>query len=113
MAKQIDRFEEYSRLAHKTAIYPNDKALEYLMLGLCAEAGELANKIKKTIRDNQEIAFEDAVGELGDVLWYLSELSKLIAPRMDNPLGYVAYRNIEKLKDRQKRNKIKGSGDRR
>jgi NTP pyrophosphatase (non-canonical NTP hydrolase) len=75
--------------------------------------GEFANKVKKTIRDRNDLLFEDAVGELGDILWYLSELSRHIAPRTDNSLGYIAYMNIEKLKDRARRNKIKGSGDNR
>ncbi len=113
MPKAIKEFEKYQLEAHKTAIYPKDKALEYLTIGLAGEVGEFSNKVKKTIRDDQELLFEDAVGELGDILWYLSELSKYVAPKIDNSLGYIAYRNIEKLKDRAKRSKIKGSGDNR
>lgn len=111
--QEIKEFEQYQKEAHKTAIYPEDKALEYLTIGLAGEVGEFANKVKKTIRDDQELLFEDAVGELGDILWYLSELSKYVAPKIDNSLGYIAYRNIEKLKDRARRNKLKGSGDNR
>lgn len=114
MSKQIKTFLEYQKKAHKTAVYPEDKALEYLTLGLVGEAGELANKVKKIVRqDTQNIPFEDLQDELGDVLWYMQELSSFIAPRIEDSLGYIAYRNIEKLKDRQKRGVIKGTGDKR
>ena len=113
MPKEIKGFKEYQEEAHKTAIYPEAKALEYLTIGLAGEVGEFANKVKKTIRDDHELLFEDAVNELGDVLWYLTELSRYVAPQISNSLGYIAYRNIEKLKDRAQRDKIKGSGDNR
>ena len=109
----IKGFGEYQREAHKTAIYPKDKALEYLVLGLVGEAGELANKIKKTIRDGTELGIEDAAGELGDVLWYLSELSSHIVLKNEDSLEYIANKNIEKLKDRKNRDVLKGSGDNR
>ena len=65
---EIKEFEEYQKEAHKTAIYPEERALEYLTIGLAGEVGEFANKVKKTIRDRNDLLFEDAVGELGDIL---------------------------------------------
>ena len=62
MPKAMKEFEKYQFEAHKTAIYPIDKALEYLTIGLAGEVGEFSNKVKKTIRDDHDLLFEDAVG---------------------------------------------------
>ena len=104
-------FTDYQMKSDLTAVYPEDKALEYLCLGLASEAGEVAGKLKKIIRDSNSSITEDAkfalVGELGDVLWYISQ----IALELNVPLDVVAHENIAKLKDRQDRGKISGSGD--
>ncbi len=102
-------FNEYQRLAHLTAIYPRDLAKFYLTLGLTGEAGEVANKIKKEIRDNKGPNMDDIKSELGDVLWYLSEL----ALNYNISLEEVAKSNIEKLNDRRIRGTLSGSGDNR
>lgn len=85
--------------------------LNYYVLGLCGEAGEVANKVKKIIRDKKSIneVREDIVSELGDVLWYLSRIANVF----DTTLGEVAIRNREKLRSRDKNGTIHGSGDNR
>ena len=82
--------------------------MQYLALGITGEAGEIADKIKKKERDG-ELDEEDLSKEIGDVLWYLSQL----ASQLDRDLGEIAEENIEKLQDRDERDKISGSGDNR
>lgn len=105
-------FEEYSLIASTTAVYPAAgtgllKPLSYVALGLCGEAGEVAEKIKKNIRDETPVDKEAIAKELGDVLWYINAMCK----ELDIELGAVATGNIEKLLDRQRRNRLQGSGD--
>jgi len=112
--KRKMNFIEYQKEARKTAIYPNKgKNITYPALGLCGEAGEVAEKIKKIIRDcDGKISVKNRQSihkELGDVLWYISNL----ATELDLNLDHIAQTNIEKLKDRKKRGKLKGSGDNR
>ena len=107
-------FKEYQKKASKTAIYPKRYETIYPALGLCGEAGEVAEKIKKSIRDGldylQEEKFkEDLTKELGDVLWYVAAL----ASDLDISLDDVAKKNLQKLDSRKKRNMIGGSGDNR
>ena len=111
-------FTEYQNLAYATAIYPKKYEIIYPALGLCGEAGEVAEKIKKSIRDglpdypreHRERAFkEDLTKELGDVLWYISAL----ASDLDISLNEIAENNLLKLASRKKRNMIGGSGDNR
>lgn len=104
-------FYEYQHAAHKTAIYPQDKALEYLTLGLCGEAGEFANKVKKILRGDKTTMedIQNLSGELGDVLWYLTELCTILGI----PLEEVAKQNLEKLQSRKDRGVLGGSGDKR
>ncbi len=107
-------FNEYQIEARKTAVYPNiGNNFIYPCLGLCGESGEVAEKIKKVIRDENSIITEEKrmelVKELGDVLWYVANLSM----ELDVELEFVAARNIEKLKERQNNNKLHGSGDNR
>ena len=107
-------FTEYQELAKSTAIYPKKYETIYPALGLCGEAGEVAEKIKKSIRDGlhnwpDEQFKEDLTKELGDVLWYISAL----ASDLDISLNEIAESNLQKLASRKKRNKIGGSGDNR
>jgi NTP pyrophosphatase (non-canonical NTP hydrolase) len=81
---------------------------EYPTLGLCGETGEVAEKVKKQVRDGVFNRHEVAK-ELGDVLWYLANLSNDIGYNLDE----IANINIEKLTSRKNRDKIKGSGDNR
>jgi NTP pyrophosphatase (non-canonical NTP hydrolase) len=106
--------QEYQDEARKTAIYPNkDNNFIYPTLGLAGEAGEVAEKIKKVIRDNDGIVSEEkkqeVTKELGDVLWYVANLAKELGVSLEE----VAQKNIEKLQSRQQRNELHGSGDNR
>lgn len=105
MSLDIDQYQEFTR---STAIYPKTLAVEYLALGLTSEAGEVAGKIKKLIRD-KVVAKEDILAEVGDVLWY--------SVRLLDEIGYTAsaciVHNRDKLIDRQNRSVIQGSGDKR
>lgn len=104
------KLNDYQDEARKTAIYPIDDGLTYTALGLCGEAGEVAEKIKKWIRGDNGISLkEDLLYELGDVLWYLSNL----AFELNYTLEDVAKVNLDKLGVRMKNDKIKGSGDNR
>ena len=107
-------FNEYQKKAQKTAIYPGKgENLYYPTMGLTGEAGEVAEKVKKLLRDfNNKITDEyklEILKELGDVLWYVTD----IAQELGSSLQDVAELNIKKLESRKKRNVIKGNGDNR
>ena len=102
-------FNEYQSEAKKTAVYPVDKAVEYLTLGLSSEAGEVADKVKKSIRDGHQLNRTEMAKELGDVLWYVANLSDVLG--LD--LLSVVNLNIVKLQSRQERGVLVGSGDNR
>jgi len=101
-------FREYQHKAVSFAIYPATHKVLYPALGLCGETGEVAEKVKKQVRDGVFNRHEVAK-ELGDVLWYLSNLANDIGYNLDE----IADMNIEKLTSRKNRDKIKGSGDNR
>lgn len=108
---------EYQADAAQFALY-NWKVI-YPALGLSNEAGEVLGKIKKLIRDqevtfgpDQKVSDKDRAAiadELGDVLWYIAALARDLNITMNE----LAHINVEKLKSRQKRGVIKGSGDNR
>lgn len=101
--------DKYQFEAQKTAQYPLEYNLYYPALGLAAEAGEIANIIKKKMRGDGKIDEAKLVSEIGDALWYIQQ----IATDMHIRLDYIAQENLKKLKDRQLRGQIKGSGDNR
>ncbi len=101
--------DEYSKWRHTTDVYPQDvTTTAFYGLGLCGEAGEVAEKIKKRYRDGtldaKQVAFE-----LGDALWYLTA----IADDMGYTLQDILDLNVEKLESRRSRGKFQGSGDNR
>ena len=105
---------DYQARACETAIFPKNQAMEYLTLGLTGEAGEIANKVKKFIRDgaaqDEYLAKRIEIGyEIGDVLWYCAVLAK----EMEMDLGHIMENNLQKLADRKKRGTLSGSGDNR
>ena len=101
----------YQKIAHGTSLH--NQPIIYPTLGLTGESGEVADKVKKVIRDNDGI-FSDEMKrsialELGDVLWYAQELA--------GDLGYtleeICQMNIQKIESRQRRGVIHGNGDER
>ena len=103
----------YQQVAKTTAIYPREQAIIYPTLGLTGEAGEVANKVKKIIRDDgnkiNESLVQEISAEIGDCLWYISVLASDIGIKLSD----IANSNIEKLLDRANRGKLSGSGDKR
>jgi len=99
---------DYQEWTKTTAIYPGTRAIEYLALGLTSEAGEVAGKVKKYVRD---LAWDkDAViAELGDVFWYLARMCDEINVNAEE----VLQLNHEKLESRKARGTIQGNGDNR
>tara|TARA_B100000927_G_scaffold290299_1_gene288779 strand:- start:1691 stop:2170 length:480 start_codon:yes stop_codon:yes gene_type:complete len=106
-------FNEYQEFTKQTAIYPQNRALEYLCLGLASEAGEVAGKLKKIIRDEDgQVSSESnrkMAKEIGDVLWYCARL----VDELGGSLSEVAEQNIDKLISRKNRDTLGGSGDNR
>lgn len=108
-------FSQYQEQTAKTAVYPESgtgslTAISYCALGLAGEAGEIANKVKKLLRDGDRpekraIIFQ----EIGDQQWYAAQLAR----ELGGLLGEAAYDNILKLADRATRGVIKGNGDNR
>ena len=101
-------FREYQNKAVTFAIYPATHKVLYPTLGLCGEAGEVAEKVKKQVRDGVFNRHEVAK-ELGDVLWYLANICNDIGYNLDE----IADLNLTKLRSRMARNVISGSGDNR
>ncbi|MEK7175010.1 MAG: nucleoside triphosphate pyrophosphohydrolase family protein [Patescibacteria group bacterium] len=109
-------FNEYQKKSRKTAVYPKSKYCEgifYPTLGLVGESGEVAEKVKKALRDDGGIITkekkEELKKELGDVLWYVSQIAADLKISLDD----IAVTNLEKLSSRFKRGQIRGSGDNR
>jgi len=101
-------FDKYQKEAFETAMEPS-KNVFYMTMGLCGEAGEIANKVKKIMRDGKEADVADLKKELGDCLWYIAGMATVLG--ID--LGDVADSNLVKLKSRKDRGVIGGSGDNR
>ncbi len=105
---------QYQTKSRKTALYPDlDRNVVYPTLGLTGEAGEVADKVKKVLRDKKgkfgELDKEEIKLELGDVLWYIAQLSTELGFELDD----IAESNLKKLSNRLRRGKLSGSGDNR
>jgi NTP pyrophosphatase (non-canonical NTP hydrolase) len=110
---------EYQKKAHETAAYPcgtigpEAHAVNYLYpaLGLAEEAGEVAGKYAKAIRDEEGVISEERkaaiVKELGDVMWFVAELATCLGVSLED----VVQKNLDKLASRKERGVIHGSGD--
>lgn len=121
MKNKVTTLNEYQDAALTTAVYPTEYKIVYPALGMNGEAGEVADKVKKVIRDT--VIVRDSTGainlpddkkeplakEVGDVLWYCATLAHDIGYTLED----IAQMNIDKLASRQQRNKIGGSGDKR
>lgn len=106
----------YQAQTRETAIYPGQGetyGLLYVVLGLAGEAGEIANKVKKILRDQDGVVNDDNIAdlmdELGDVEWYSARLADEIGVGLSD----VMHGNIQKLLARQKAGTLQGSGDER
>ena len=104
----------YQRESRKTALYPEVGCnAVYPTLGLVGEAGEVADKVKKILRDKNGVFDKDSRDaiklELGDVLWYIAQLSSELGYELEE----IAHANLLKLRSRKSRGKIQGSGDNR
>lgn len=103
---------DYQRRSRVTAVYPGaGDNLLYPTLGLCGEAGEVAEKVKKMVRDDDGVLTADRrealAQELGDVLWYVAQ----VATESGLDLGEIAQANLDKLLSRRDRGVLTGSGD--
>lgn len=106
-------FSEYQDLSANTAVYPyagngTMTGIQYVIMGLIGEAGELANQAKKIIRDDNSVLTLDRriklYHEMGDVLWYLAQL----ATELGMPLADIAQQNLRKLEDRKNTGQLHG-----
>ena len=109
-------FSEYSEKAGTTAAYKGSgtyRGLVYCAFGLLGESGEIAGKLSKCNRDNDEVITPEMrvkiLSEIGDTLWFMDRLCK----ELDSTLAEVALDNLAKLADRKARGVIQGSGDNR
>lgn len=106
-------FDDYQAAAKRTALYGEKNRITYPALGLASEAGEVAGKVKKVLRDREgEFGDEQikAIGdELGDVLWYVA----ILAADLGLSLDRIAEANVEKLRSRMERGVVGGDGDQR
>lgn len=107
-------FDEYQRFCKSVAVYPSQgKNINYTTLGLLGESGEIANKLKKIIRDHRgklnKERKNEIFAELGDVLWYVAMMSYELGFKFSE----LAKENVEKLSSRHTRGKVHGSGDNR
>ena len=110
---------EYQREAVKTAVFPAEDGIAYCSLKLCGEAGEHAEKVGKLYfrhdsgelehmqKDMMDAKVHSIVQELGDVMWYVANLAELYGYTLEE----IAQMNLVKLRDRQERGVLKGSGD--
>ncbi len=118
----ITSLDDYQKEAKKTAIYPDEFKITYPALGLTSEAGEVAGKVKKILRDTpqeiktlndfnnvlrKEAKLKNLAAEIGDVLWYCA----VLASDCGLTLSHIANRNIAKLQSRKQRGVLQGSGD--
>jgi NTP pyrophosphatase (non-canonical NTP hydrolase) len=105
----MNTFNDYQEFVKSMKVYPERHAIVYPALGLAGESGEIAEKIKKWLRKDNELDKEALLLELGDPLWYITSLA--------DDLGYslqdVIDANVSKLTSRQERGVLKGSGDNR
>jgi NTP pyrophosphatase (non-canonical NTP hydrolase) len=109
----FEQFNDYQDQAAKTAVYPERFTILYTALGLSSEAGEVAGKVKKVLRDHNG-KFSDEMrwniaDEVGDVMWYAA----LLCRDLNIPLDEVIRRNLVKLNSRLERGVLGGSGDNR
>lgn len=104
---------QYQEKTLETAIYPgagtgSDEELFYLAMGLASEAGEVAGKVKKLLRDGK-LDIGNLAYEIGDCLWYCARLADSIGYEMED----IMFINYNKLSRRKESGTLKGNGDER
>ena len=111
-------FDQYQKQIEKYDLMKPEKegvsmGMIEKVLGLTGEAGEVADKVKKIVRDKNGVISEEdkseIVKELGDVLWYVATVARYL----EVPLSKLAEKNVDKLESREKRGKLHGAGDNR
>lgn len=108
--------DDYQERALRTAVYPAHVGMYYTILGLCGEAGELANVYKKHLRDGGALVSlahgltgagsdrrNKMIDELGDCLWYIAAIAK----ELNTSLDHVATSNLFKLATRANADTLK------
>lgn len=109
------KLNDYQTEASKTADYEglNVDPIVFLGLALSGETGEITEKIKKALRNDGGVFTTDTknsiMHELGDVLWYVSQMSKHLGFSLEEVANY----NLKKLESRYERGVIKSEGDER
>lgn len=100
-------FSQY-QFASKDFLLCSANNAPYLFTGLAGEVGEVCSLYAKAVRDKDgAVNSVDLTKELGDVLWFISQLATFYGLSLDE----IGKMNIAKLTDRKLRNKIGGSGD--
>lgn len=99
---------EYQRSAYSYSL-DSARNINYLLLGLSGEVGELHSLFAKNVRDKGTIEWTAVKKELGDVLWFVSGIAEFLGMSLDD----VAQTNLDKLESRKQRGTIGGSGDER
>ena len=108
-ADPVNWADFYSGWVEKKILTEGQERLYENTLGLVGEAGEVAEKMKKLVRDSSRFTNEEIMKELGDVVFYATALGNIYG----RGLQEILELNIQKLDDRQRRNKLRGSGDNR
>lgn len=102
---------EYQQIAVKNKMYGYGTPIVFPALGLCGEAGEVSENVKKMLRDDEGELTPSRLArikaELGDVLWYIAAM----AHDMGVSLSDIAKGNVDKITDRRSRNVVHGEGD--
>lgn len=111
LVEEIMEFSSYQEKAVSTAIYPEKYEIIYPALGLGGESGEVLEKVKKFIRDDNCVMTDDRRSalkkELGDCLWYLANLANDLGLSLND----IASANLQKLAARKEKGTLQGSGD--
>lgn len=105
----VESIEDYATWVENKIITEGDIRLMENVLGLVGEAGEVAEKLKKMIRDKKEISLDEMMKELGDCVFYIQAICNFLGVT----LGQVIKMNVDKLDDREERGVLSGSGDNR
>jgi NTP pyrophosphatase (non-canonical NTP hydrolase) len=104
-------FDEYQKATARIIPIIPDLDILYPVLGIGGESGELQEKYKKLFRDKKgkitKKFIKDVKGELGDILWYISDCARTLGLSLEE----VARCNIRKNNRRQRNGTVKGNGD--